>query len=141
MHDRQASSVCRVIGERDSGRLVVILQHRGIVLHFVDEGQLNSVAFELDGDAHFAAGIPTRDVSTTTSNTASRITRPCRGDRHTGRLGKPEPCTPAEKVRLTEHFALRHRSVKDAVGYFRMCKPRSFFRANVYLRPASVISF
>src|SRR5216683_7813001 len=99
MHDRQASSVCRVIGERDRRRLVVILQHRGIVLHFVDEGQLNSVAFELDGDAHFAAGIPTRDVSTTTSNTASRITRPCRGDRHTGRLGKPEPCTPAEKVR------------------------------------------
>ena len=68
------------------------------------EGQFNSVAFELDGDAHFAAGIPTGDVLATASNATSRITGPYRSDRRTCCLGQPEPCTPAKKVRLVEHL-------------------------------------
>ena len=93
MHDRQASSVCRAIGEWNRGRLVVIFQHSGIVLHFVNEGQFNSVAFKLDGDAHFAAGITTGDVLATASNTTSRIMGPYSGDGRTCRFDQPESYT------------------------------------------------
>ena len=80
MHDRNASSVGRVIGERNRGRLVVILQNARIVLHLVDERQFNPMALELDGEPHLAARISAGDVIATATNTASWITRPYRGD-------------------------------------------------------------
>ena len=50
------------IVQLDCRRLVKILQDSGVVLHFVDAGQFDSMAFELDGHAHFPAGIAPGNV-------------------------------------------------------------------------------
>jgi hypothetical protein len=110
------------------------------MFRFVDEWQFNSMALELDDGAHFAAGIAPRDVSATTPNTASRIAGPNHGNGGTRRFGQPKPGTPAEKLSLVEHLPSARERPKHC-GYFLSRTLRSFFRANVYLRPASATTF
>ena len=141
MHDRKTSSVCSVIGEWNRGRLVVILQHAGIVLHLVDERQFNSMTLELDSEPHFAARIPAGDVFATAPNAASWITGPYLRDGCLRRLCQREPSTPTQEVSLVEHSSPPDRGIRRAAGYFRFRKTRSFFSAKVYLLPASVMSF
>ena len=43
-------------------RLIKKLQHRPVILHRVDRPQFNRMAFKLDRDAHFAAGIRSGDA-------------------------------------------------------------------------------
>src|SRR5258708_17245321 len=62
------------------------------------------MALELDDRAHFATGIPSRDISVTASNTASRITGPYHGNRGTRRFAQPKPYAPAAKLSIVEHF-------------------------------------
>ena len=46
-----------------------------------------------------------------------------------------------QEVTLVEQLATSGRGIRRAAAYFRFRKMRSFFSANVYLRPASVMSF
>ena len=140
MHDRHTPSAYVVIGQRNRGRLVVVFQYCGIMFQLVNEGKFDSVALELDNGAHFAAGIAPRDVSATTPNTASRIAGPNHGNGSTRRFGQPKPGTPAEKLSLVEHLPSAQERPKRG-GYFPSRAVRSFFRANVYLRPASATIF
>jgi hypothetical protein len=83
--------------------LVIVFQHLGIMFRFVDEGQFNSVAFKLDSHAHLAAGIASRDVSSTASNTTRRIMRPCRSNRRVRFRCQSKPRTPVPDTLLQNY--------------------------------------
>ena len=53
-------------------RLIKKLQHRPVILHREDRSQFNRTTFNLDRDAHFAAGICAAYVQETSLNAASR---------------------------------------------------------------------
>lgn len=129
-----------MIDERNRRRLVVILQHAGSVLHPVHERQFNAMTLKLDGEPHLAARIPAGNVVATASNTTGGVTRPDFQYGCLRRFGQREPLAPAQEVSLAEHPAPLRR-VRGRGGYFRFRRLRSFFSANVYLWPASAMSF
>ncbi len=51
-----------VVMELDAGRLIVIFQHILITLHGVTPPELDMLAFKLDGEPHFLAGIASTHV-------------------------------------------------------------------------------
>lgn len=57
MHDAYASSAEAFVVQLDRDRLIEELEDVWIVLHLVNAGKLDSMAFELDGDAHFPARV------------------------------------------------------------------------------------
>src|SRR5467141_1844341 len=69
----KAFSICRRIVQLDGRRLVVILQHVIVVLQFQDRGQLDSVAFKLDGDSHLSARIAPDYVRAATAHAPRRL--------------------------------------------------------------------
>jgi len=82
MQDRQAPPVGGFIIERDRWRLVVVLQDVRVVLHLINERQFNSVAFKLDGHAHFSAGIAAAHILAATPHPPRGTGRPnLRNDR------------------------------------------------------------
>ena len=111
------------------------------MLHFIDERQFNAVTLELDSQAHFAARVPAGNVFATAPNTASWITRANLSYRCLRRLGQREPPTPTQEISLVEQLVISGPGIRGAAGYFWFRKTRSFFSANVYLWPASVMSF
>lgn len=137
MHDRKASTIYCAIDERNGRRLVVILEYLGIVFRFIDKGQLDAVALELNGDVHFPARIAAGDVPASAANTTRRPPGSDRGNCLTRRLRQTEPRTPATKISLVEQSTSIAGGCETPLIYFRACELRSFFRANVYLRPAS----
>src|SRR5687768_3233595 len=121
-----------MIGERNRGRLIVVLQHARVVLQLVDERKFDFVAFKLNGDAHLAAWIPAADVTTASANPASRTARSHLGDSLAGCIAKAEAFAPREKL-----VVLQQATPPAAGPYFRSRERRSPFRASAYLRPAS----
>jgi hypothetical protein len=73
-----------------------------------------------------------------TADAACRIAKPDLNDRCMRLLGQRETLAPEEKVGIVEQSASsRHAALAAIFPRVR----RSFLSANVYLRPASVISF
>ena len=59
----------------ERARLIKKLQHRPVILHRVDRPQFNRMAFKLDRDAHFAAGMCAACVQETSLDAASKRRR------------------------------------------------------------------
>ena len=62
MENAQALSTSTFVVQFDLNGLIVKLEDVGIVLHLVNAGKFDPMAFELDGDSHFPAGITAADV-------------------------------------------------------------------------------
>jgi hypothetical protein len=72
------------------------------VFRFINKGQLDAVALELNGDAHFPARIAAGDVPASAANTTRSPPESDRGDCLTRHLRQTEPRTPAAKISLVE---------------------------------------
>lgn len=105
------------------------------------KGNSSAVALKLNCDAHFPARKAAGDVSTTGSDAARGPPGADRGNRFARGLGQSEPGTKVAKTSLVEQFPSLTGGYEIRGTYFRARELRSFFRANVYLRPASDNSF
>jgi len=80
-------STCRKIVQLDGRRLVVILQHVIVALRFQNRGQLDSVAFKLDGDSHLHARIAPDYVPAAAANAPRRLGASDVRDNRASRIG------------------------------------------------------
>src|SRR5438128_7203647 len=94
MHDRQASRVARLVFERDRRRLVVKLQYIRVVLHLINEGKLNTVAFKLDRHAHLSAGIAAAHILPSPADPPCGTSRPTLRNRGLRFPRQAQPSTP-----------------------------------------------
>jgi len=80
-------STCRKIVQLDGRRLVVILQHVIVALRFQNRGQLDSVAFKLDGGSHLHARIAPDYVPAAAANAPRRLGASDVRDNRASRIG------------------------------------------------------
>src|SRR5579875_655057 len=73
VHHRQAAARRAEIAQLDRRWLVVKLQHRVVVLHLVNAGELDTMAFELDREAHLPAGVASAHVPGATAHLPCRL--------------------------------------------------------------------
>ena len=62
-----------MVVELDPGGLIKIFQHVIIALHRVNPPQLNVLAFKLDGDPHFHAGVASGHIGDATAHLPDRL--------------------------------------------------------------------
>ena len=62
MENAQMLSTNAFVVQLDLNGLIVKLEDVGVVLHLVYAGEFDPMTFELDGDAHFPAGVTAADV-------------------------------------------------------------------------------
>ena len=72
MHDAYSSPPEAFVVQLDRDRLIEELEDVWIVLHLVNAGKLDPMAFELDRDAHFPARVAPTDVRAPSANSTSR---------------------------------------------------------------------
>jgi hypothetical protein len=83
--------------------LVPILKHVRIVLQLINPGQLDTVTFKLDCDAHLLAGVAATDVPTASSHTPCRIRRPNLVDYLTTTFRQSHALEPGEQIFVAQH--------------------------------------
>ena len=73
MHDAEPLPVGRTVIQLDGRNLIVMLEHRAIVLKFEYRWKLNAMAFKLACDTHVFAGIASGDVTAAATNPPRRL--------------------------------------------------------------------
>src|SRR5271157_210437 len=101
--DSQALSVCALVAELQWWRLVVVLQNVRVVLHLANGGQFHSVALELDGYPHLAAGISAAYVRSASMDSTCRLGRPNAVDQASGSGGHAAPFIARFQFLSAEH--------------------------------------
>ena len=62
MKHAEMPAISAFVVQLDGIRLVPVLEDFGVVFQFINRSQFDSMAFELDGHAHFSAGIPATNI-------------------------------------------------------------------------------
>src|SRR5262245_18824433 len=102
VENSETFSVRRIIMQLNGRNLVLILQHSIVVLQFKYCRQFEAMAFKLDRDSHFPAGIAPGHIRATATNATRRIGVPNVCNDGLRLFGKIKPRGPCRVIRFAQ---------------------------------------